>query len=122
MCAQSHSRTLAFFKIVMNLFVFRGGRRPKDNKLPSMTEVVPQLSVEDIFRDYCRGVLHPSRPGMYDPDHITDDNFDVPEIFDDFSDLYEQSLVPSPVEEDLPPAQEDPSVGSDVDSGTIPET
>lgn len=93
----------------MELFTFTGGRKPKDNTLPTMTEVVPQLSVEEIFRDYCRGVLHPSRQGMYDPDYIDDDNFDEVEPFDDISEIYEPSIpepAPAPIEEDLPPANE----------------
>lgn len=95
----------------MELFVFTGGRKPKDNTLPTMTEVVPQLSVEEIFRDYCRGVLHPSRQGMYDPDYIDDDNFDEVEPFDDLSEIFEPSVPePAPAPGDEPPSTDPEAV------------
>lgn len=90
----------------MKLFAFHGGRRPKDNTLPSMTEIVPQLSVEEIFRDYCRGVVHPSRPGMYDPDDVNDDNFEEVEEQEDFSELFDIPVDRNPI--DIPPSAPDP--------------
>lgn len=77
-----------------------------------MTEIVPQLSVEEIFRDYCRGVVHPSRPGMYDPDHINDDNFEEVEEQEDFSELFDIPVDRNPIDTPAPapaPAQVEPS-------------
>lgn len=101
----------------MQLFTSKGGRKPKDNNLPSMTEVVPQLSVEEIFRDYCRGVLHPARPGIYDPVE-SDEVEDVfePEGIEDF-DLYEKPVsAPAPKEPDNKEPAHEPESPAPLDS------
>ena len=77
-----------------------------------MTQVIPQLSLETIFRDYCRGVLHPelSQIGMYDPDGVEDDDLDFVQEVEDISELVESSL-PAPKEPKNEP--EEPPVPSD---------
>lgn len=87
----------------MKICVYTSGRKAKKNDLPSMTEEIPQLSIEDIFRDYCRGVLHPSTMvGMYDPDGTSDDDFDHLEEVEDISQLV--SSAPAPTERGPEPA------------------
>lgn len=65
----------------MKIFFPHGGKKATKNLLPDMVEYVPQLSLEDIFRDYCRGVLHPelSRPAGYD----SEDDFENETYLDD---------------------------------------
>lgn len=78
----------------MHLVPLTSSRKAHDNIQPTMTQVVPQLSLETIFRDYCRGVLHPelSRSGMYDPDWIDDDKVDFYLEAEDISDLLESEI------------------------------
>lgn len=89
----------------MKLVPLGHGRVPKDNNGPLLVEVVPQLSVEQIFRDYCRGILHPSLPGgMYDPDDVDDDNIQDVDEPEDISELY--ISAPPQVKLNEPPKDE----------------
>lgn len=57
--------------------------------MPSMVEPVHNLTLEEIVRDYSRGILHPSRTALYDEgDDITE-----VEPLEDFVDVYDS---PSP--------------------------
>lgn len=59
---------------------------------PSMVEPVHNLTLEEIVRDYSRGILHPSRTPLYDEgDDITE-----VELFEDFVDVYD-SPVPTEI-------------------------
>ena len=96
----------------MKLVPLVGGRKPHDNDEPSLTVVVPQLSLEQIFRDYCRGVLHPdlSVQGQYDPDGVDDDDFPHLQEVEDISEFVSSEpvpKVPAPSKKDQPKADTD---------------
>lgn len=65
--------------------------------MPSMVEPVHNLTLEEIVRDYSRGILHPSRTPLYD------DGEDIQEVdeVDDIVDIFpnsEQKLSPAGAE------------------------
>lgn len=61
---------------------------------PSMVEPCNNLSLEQIVKDFSRGIVHPSMPAMYD------DGVDIPEEMNeisDFTDLHEANpRTPAP--------------------------
>lgn len=81
---------------------------------PSMVEPVHNLSLEEILRDYSRGIVHTfNRTPYYDEgDDVPDD--DLLDI-EDFSDLLsdEPEVSPEPPKEPEPEPAPDPSPVSD---------
>lgn len=70
---------------------------------PSMCEPVHNLSLEEIVRDYSRGILHPSLTPMYD------DGEDIQEVdpIDDLVDIFPNSepklfKASAPIVEEIP--------------------
>lgn len=59
--------------------------------MPSMVEPVHNLTLEEIVRDYSRGILHPSRTPLYD------DGEDITEVdeVDDIVDIFPGSSAGS---------------------------
>lgn len=55
---------------------------------PSMVEPCNNLSLEQIVKDYSRGIMHPTLQGMYD------DGDDVPEFVDELRDLTDLQANP----------------------------
>lgn len=53
---------------------------------PSMTEPSPSISLEQMVRDYSRGIVHTSRVGYYDNGDDIPDDFHEPE---DISEVHE---------------------------------
>ena len=58
--------------------------------MPSMCEPVHNLSIEEILRDYSRGIMHPSRTPIYD------DGDDITEVepLEDLVDVWDISTSP----------------------------
>ena len=58
---------------------------------PSMTEPSPSISLEQMVRDYSRGVIHTSRVGYYDNGEDVPEDFHEPEDISEVQE-YEASL------------------------------
>lgn len=80
-----------------------------------MCEPVHNLTIEEILRDYSRGIVHPSHPAMFD------DGDDVEEVdmMDDILDLQPDSLH-STIHKDPDPDPDLPSESSEIPP-TTPE-
>lgn len=74
---------------------------------PSMCEPSPTISLEQMVRDYSRGILHSSRVGYYDNGEEVEDPTEPEDISEVFE--YEQKLrsvkrTPAKVPDQVPPA------------------
>lgn len=75
---------------------------------PSMVEPCNNLSLEQIVRDYSRGILHPSLDALYD------EGDDIPDDMQDLADLTD--LVTSPAPATRPASRPAPTDGERSES------
>lgn len=69
---------------------------------PSMTEPSPSISLEQMVRDYSRGIIHSSRVSYFDDGEEVPDDFHEPE---DISEVHEsEPSLPSRRRKTTPPA------------------
>lgn len=83
---------------------------------PSMCEPVHNLSIEEIVRDYSRGIVHNFGPVYYDEG---DDIEEVPR-FEDLTDLESSE---NPLDDVVPPVtQKEPQASSDSEPDSHPDS
>lgn len=93
------------------LSVWRSGRKAGQTFTePSMVEPVHNLSIEEILRDYSRGITHTFREGRYDEG----DEVEPVAEMEDFVDLLPTSSpLPDPSETETEPKAQDYKEPSD---------
>lgn len=78
---------------------------------PSMCEPSSTISLEQMVRDYSRGILHSSRVGYYDNGEEVEDPTepeDISEVFEYEQKLRSRKRTPAKVPDQVPPADPAP--------------